>query len=377
VDNSSFISSFRAFRRVPAGALLAAALFLVAESAVALLWRPGVVGERLYGRYSPSYDYGYGSDVPRLFPEGAVWRFYPTEYVNIRPFSIRRAKSDKEIRIFVLGPSVSRGSGLPEGVDYAAQLERALNEQAPEYEWSVINLSADGFGTTRMFRILIHMLDYRADAIIVHPHGTNEYEDERDARFRGTLRAGLNGLLLRSRLIVLLKNAELAILGAGSRLPFDMEDEQTASLHPENIARWQAIFDKNIERIECVSREVGIPAVFVGRAERDAPAFRNARVERLNAPIREAPFYVDAAAVLAKAAADHPKAALWYNNTHYSETGHAYIARELLPKFLPGGPMFDRMMSHRGAPMPRPSKIAARCANPQRIGVHLSGAGRP
>ena len=181
------------------GALLAAALFLIGECAVALLWRPSVVGERLYGKYSASYDYGYGSDVPRLFPEGAVWRFYPTEYVNIRPFSIRRVKSNNEIRIFVLGPSVSRGSGLPEGSDYGAQLERALNEQAPEYEWTVINLSADGFGTRRMFRILIHMLGYRPDAIIVHPHGTNEYGDQRDARDPAALLGGLNGLLLRNR----------------------------------------------------------------------------------------------------------------------------------------------------------------------------------
>jgi hypothetical protein len=350
--------------------LFAVALSVFAEGAVALLWRPEVIGERLYAAYSPSYDYGYASDVPRLFPAGTEWRFYPTEYVNIRPFSIRRSKADNEIRIFVLGGSVSRGSGVQDGADYASQLERALDEQLPAYDWKVINLSADGFGTTRMVRILNHMLRYRPDAIIVHPHGTNEYEDERDARYRDAVRAGINGLLLRSRLVVLLKKAELVVLRTGDRLP-PVEDEQSASLHPENIARWQAVFTKNLEGLACMSRELGIPAVYVGRAERDAPAFRNDRTERLNAPIRNEPLYVDAAAALAKAAAEHPGDSLWYNNTHYSEAGHAVIARELLARFLPGGPIFDRLVSRPAVATPRPEDITARCGTPRPIMADL------
>ena len=375
MDKSLFISGFSSFRRVPAAALFAIMLFLIAESAVGWFWRPGVVGERLYGAYSPSYDYGYASDVPRLFSEGGAWRFYPTEYVNIRPFSILRSKPANEIRIFVLGGSVSRGSGVPDGGDYSSQLERTLNEQLPQYDWNIINLSADGFGTTRMLRILTHMLPYRPDAIIVHPHGSNEYEDERDARYRDALRTGINGLLLHSRPVVLLKKAELVVLRTGTRLPVDIEDEQSASLRAENISRWQAVFATNIERIMCVSRELGIPAVFVGRAERDAPGFRNDRVERLNAPIRGAPLYVDAAAALAKAAAERPEATLWYDNTHYSEAGHVVVARELLALFR-SHTMFDSLVSRRAAATPRPKGIAARCGTLRPITGGPS-AGRP
>jgi hypothetical protein len=366
VDKSSFISSSNSFRRVPAAALLAVALFVAAESAVALLWRPDVVGPGRYGAHSPSYDYGYASDVPRLFRAGADWRYYPTEYVNIRPFSIRRARRDNEIRIFVLGASVSRGSGLQAGADYPSQLERALDVQLPEYDWEVINLSADGFGSTRMVNILTHMLPYGPDALIVHPHGTNEYEDARDARYRDALRTGINGLLLRSRLIVLLKKAELARLRTGNQLAIDIEDEDHAGLHPENISRWQAVLAQNIDRIVCMSRELEIPAVFIGRAERDAPGFRNASVERLNAPIRGEPHYVEAAAALARAAAEHPELDLWRDNTHYSEAGHAVLAQELVALFRSNRAMFDRIAARRAKAAPPPAEaIAARCGTLQ------------
>lgn len=377
MDKSSFISSFSSFRRVPAAALLAVALFVAAECAVALLWRPDVVGAGRYSVHSPSYGYGYGSDVPRLFRDGADWRYYPTEYVNIRPFSIRRSKPDNEIRIFVLGGSVSRGTGLREGADYASQLERSLDEHLPEYDWKIVNLSADGFGTTRMVRVLTNMLPHGPDALIVHPHGSNEYEDARDAHYRNALRAGINGLLLRSRLVVLSKKAELAKLRTGDRLPIDIEDEEHASLHPENIRRWDAVVAKNIERIGCVSRELGIPAVFVGRAERDAPAFRNARVERLNAPIRDESLYVETAAALARAAAERPAVALWHDNTHYSEAGHAVVARELLALFRSKRAMFDRIVARRGDATPPPAgEMAARCGTRQPIrGVLAEGQG--
>jgi hypothetical protein len=377
VDKSLSIFSFSRFRRVPAAALLAAVLFVVAESAVVLLWRPEVVGERLYGRFSPSYDYGYASDVPRLFRDGADWRFYPTEYVNIRPFSIRRAKPEDEIRIFVLGGSVSRGSGVPRGTDYASRLEHALDEQLPQYDWNVVNLSADGFGTTRMVRILTHMARYRPDALIVQPHGTNEYEDERDAHYREELRAGINGLVLRSHLLVLLKKAELFVLRTDNRLLAEVEDEQSASLDPENTRRWEVVFATNIERTDCVIHELGIPAIYVGRAERDAPAFRNGRVERLDAPIRDEPVFVDVAAVLAKAAAERPGVTLWYNNTHYSEAGHAVVARALLEQFLPDGPILDRIVSRRALATPRPEEIAAHCGTLRPIEVGRGGGGKP
>lgn len=361
MDKNSFISSFSGFRRVPAAALLAAALFVVAEGAVVALWRPGVVGERRYEALTPSYDYGYADDVPNLFPDGDVWRFYPTEYVNIWPFSIRRSKPDREIRIFVLGGSVSRGSGVPQEAGYPARLEAALDAQLPGYDWTVVNLSADGFGTTRMLRILTNMLRHRPDALIVHPHGTNEYEDERDARYREELSAGINGLLLQSRLIVLLKKVELAWFGAGNRLVSEVEEEGTARRDPENLRRWEATYAANLARIECLSRELGIPGVYVGRAERDAPGFRNGHVERLNGPIRNGPLYLDAAAALVKAAAEHPEATLWINNTHYSEAGHAVVARELLSRFLPGGPLLDRLTAGRARAAPEPEEIVARC----------------
>jgi hypothetical protein len=347
--------------------VLAGALFLAAEAAARLVWRPSVVGARLYAAFSPTYDYGYAPDVPRMFLEGDSYRFHPTEYVNIRPFSILREKPSEEIRIFVLGGSVSRGSGLREGADYPSRLEADLDAGHPDFEWAVVNLSADGFGTTRMARILTRMVHHRPDVVVLHPHGTNEYEDERDALYREQLREGVNGLLLRSHLLVLLKKAELHVVRTGEQLLDTVDDEETASLDPENNQRWSAMLAANVDRFDCVIRELGVPAIYVGRAERDAKGFRNERVELLNEPIRDAPFFVDAAAALARAATERPGAVLWDDNTHYSELGHAVVARELYELLRPGGAAFDAMSTRPEADELSAEEVAARCLTLQPI----------
>jgi hypothetical protein len=349
VDEPLFISSFRSFRRVPTAALFAVLLFVVVEFAIAMIWRPDVIGIRRYSTLSLSYDYGYASDIPRLFREGASLHYHPTEYVDMRPFAIDERKPAREIRIFTFGTSVTRAGGLPLGTAYPELLELMLNERHSEYDWHVVNLAAAGIGTTRIMNVLLNMVPYDPDVIIVHPHGSNEYEDERDARLREQLYSGLNGLFLRSRLVVYLKKFEAERFGSQDDQGEPGNAEHLAGLDPENTERWMATMEANMRRIDGVTRELELPSIYIGRAERDAELFSDERIERLNSPISAQPHYLDVAAAFAGAVNEYSNSDLFQNLTHYSEVGHQIVARELYEMIRPGGPLFEQISAHRKA----------------------------
>lgn len=362
MDAPSFISSFRSFRHVPAGALFAAFLFIVAETACAALWRPAIVGERLYRMFSPTYDYGFGSDVPRMFRADQSSRFYPSEYVNIRPFSIAVRKPPGTVRIFTLGASVSRGSGLATGADYSFQLAALLNERHPEQMWEVINLSADGFGTTRILNVLANMLEYEPDILIFHPHGSNEYEDEFYEQQRQQLYSGLNGLLLRSRTLVLMKKLEERVLGRPtSGQSVTPEGEEIASLDPENSRRWTMTMQANLEHWDCIVEALRLPTIYIGRAERDAESYRGDRVIRLNGPIRSKSHFVDVAAAFHAVAGEYSNTDLFFDNTHYREVGHEIVAWELYELVRPGGAVYEEARSNNSYAAPPISGIVKLC----------------
>lgn len=342
MDAPSFISSFRAFQRWPAAAVLAIALFVAMELAALALWRPSVVGAGLYGRYSPGYDYGYAENDPQLFREGESFRFYPTEYVNMHAFTIAAQKPENGIRIFTLGGSVPRASGLAPSDSYSKKLEAILNERHPDRHWEVFNLSADGFGTERMLRTLAAMMRFEPDLLVVHPHGTNEFEDEQDARYREELHAGLNGWLLRSRAIVLLKKLEAEHLARKQASLPPADAEALAERDPANVARWMKNMERNLEGLACMAETAAVPAIYVGRAERDADGFRNERVDRLNAPISSMQHYVDSASVLAgKGEPD----SLFFDNTHFDVAGHELVARRLAELLEPGRGLYEEILA--------------------------------
>ena len=343
MDERSFISSFRDFRRVPKAALFAIGLFIVAELALALVWRPSVVGEERYANCALSYDYAYASDFPRLFREGETLLYYPTEYADIREFGITRTKTFKEIRVFVLGASVTRAADVPLGKAYPEQLQRILVERHPEYDWRVINLAASGFGTTRMLGLLQNMVAHEPDAIIVHPHGTNEYEDERDARYRDELHSGLNGLFLRSRVIVFLKKMEAERMARGSEPKAPANAEQIAGADPVNRARWMATMTHNIAMIQGLAQKTHSSSIYVGRAARDGESYLGEDADRLNGPIHDMEHFVDVAAVFTETDSVESSTDLFLDWTHYTERGHRIVAEELYELLRPGGMVFQKI----------------------------------
>ena len=69
----------------------------------------------------------------------------------------------------------------------------------------MVNLSAVGIGVERQRLRLEEALGYEPDLVILHVHGSNEYEDYRDHLYLENLHRGLGGLVLQSRFAVLAK----------------------------------------------------------------------------------------------------------------------------------------------------------------------------
>jgi hypothetical protein len=356
VDAPSFISSFRSFRRVPTAALFATLLFVIAEVLVALLWRPGIVGEELYTDRALAYDYGYGSDVPRLFREGEFLHYYPTEYVDIRPFRVEGQKPASEIRIFTLGTSVTRAYNLPFGAAYSERLEAMLNERHPEFEWKIVNLSASGFGSTRMLNVLRNTMKLEPDLLVVHPHGSNEYEDERDAGYRRQLHSGLNGVFLRSRLLVLLKKYQSESFDRQQEQGAPDNGEHLASSVPENRARWMRTMESNLDEFDRIASEHGIPLIYIGRAERDIEASSDVRVARLNGPLLSRPYVIDVDSLFTQVADENSRSDLFSDLTHYAQPGHEIVAARLYELIRPGGPLFDTIVEKRAEAQRQPPR---------------------
>ena len=341
MDKSLFISSFRKFSKVPTALICCIVLFLLAELAVSLLWKPAIIGQRLYQRFDTSYNYAYSPDTPKLFLEGDIWKYYPTQYVNIHPFVLRKEKAANEFRIFTLGGSVSRGKPR---INYSFMLGNLLNQKHNPTEWKVVNLSADGIGSTRMYRFMKNIVSYKPDALIIHVHGTNEYEDERDFQYRGQVNSGMNNILYQSKFLVVLKKIYSRLVGGIKVVSVQSDDEVTASKNPKNVTRWDKLIERNIAKIHALAIKLKIPVVYIGRAERDEAGFSNSRVQRLNRHIVSMKYYIDTAAIFEKHSdLNHNKQLLFSDDTHWTSFGHKIIADEIY-KFLISNNLLARGM---------------------------------
>ena len=126
-----------------------------------------------------------------------------------------------------------------------------------------------------------------------------------------------------------------------------VDDEETAERDLANVTRWLTTIEENLDRFDCVTDVLGIPSIYIGRVERNTDAGATARVEQLNAPIQNERFYVDVRGAFTAADLQNPDTALWWDDTHFSELGHAIVAEELFSLLQPGGAVFGQMNINR------------------------------
>jgi hypothetical protein len=326
-------------KKIPRGVVGVAVILLLLEIAARMLWTPAIVGEKTYSQFEPNYLYGYSEQTPLFEEIGDELVCMQTQYTQFHRQTLAKTKGKNEIRIFTIGGSVSRGSLE---YSYSGRLEKRLKQAALEYDWHIINLSSGGYGTSRMLVLMKKTLAYEPDLFILHPHGSNEYEDERDFNYQQKLHHGINRLIFASHFLVLSKK-KYDEMNSNVLPQSDAESELKATEVPKNVARWNAAMDRNLREMIDIARARKAGVVLVGRADRNdgAPYYANKGTMEINRIIEQhsktyAPgFYLDMAGLMASAYPDmKSKALLFEDTTHWRDIGHKMAAEHLLEPVL-------------------------------------------
>jgi hypothetical protein len=329
------ISSIFNSKTIPWGVVGAGVILLLLEIAARMLWNPAIVGEKVYSQFEPNYLYGYSEQTPLFETMGDSLVCMQTQYTQFHRQTLPKTKAKNEVRIFTLGGSVSRGSLE---YSYSGRLEKMLRQVAPEFDWHIINLSCGGYGTSRMLVLMKKTLAFEPDLFILHPHGSNEYEDERDFNYQKKLHHGLNRLIFASHFLVLSKK-KYDEMNSNALPQSDAASELQASADPENVSRWNATLDRNLREMIDMAKARKAGVVLVGRADRNdgAPYYANKDTLEINRIIEQHSktytpcFYLDMAGLMAAAypGMEH-KETLFEDTTHWRDIGHKMAAEHLI-----------------------------------------------
>ena len=329
---NSSISSFNKLK-LPYGICWMLLFFTILEGSTRILWDPLIIGQRLYTRFDYTYNYGFDANRKLWYKNGGKIVFYPTQYLNFHHQSLLQQKKENEFRIFTFGGSISKGD--PEN-NYSYYLQRILKTKHSENLWTVVNLSADGIGSKRIRLLLEPAIQLQPDLFIIHVHGSNEYEDERDYSYRNELYSGTNGIFLKSYFFVLTKKIFSHLTSFDDSLSSNVENEIEASKDPIKLNRWNGIIDDNIKKIATLSKNHQIPVILVGRAEKNdsTNGFSSSRCIQINTiqkrHTNNAITFFDTASVLSNASdQNYDKNLIFSDNTHLTAYGHQLVAEQL------------------------------------------------
>lgn len=312
----------------------ALALLVAAELLVRWGYDPRHIDPEFYAANFPDHRYAFQRARPRCWRGPGVIECYGDEYQPIPRQSLVDPKPADTVRVIVVGTSPSYGATA-----YPTQLGEPLADLLGR-DVEVLNLAVRGHGTTRMLEQLDEALGLDPDAIVIHPHGTNEYEDERDAAYVAVLHEGVPGLIRRSEYATVLQKLAASRIYRRARSIVDLRDAETETANtetaageiPANVARWQAKIAANTKLMVERARASGATVVLVGRGERPGPD-ASAWVDYMDGLLRpiarddRGVYYVDAMAVLGAGGADPADAFL--DTSHFNDRGHHEIASAL------------------------------------------------
>ena len=329
----SSTSSSRANHRPPWGLVWALALLLVCELLVRWGYDPQHIDPDLFGANYPDHRYAFSRARPRCWRSPARIDCYGDEYQPIAHQTLQDPKPEHGLRIIVVGTSPSYG-----GLAYPTALAEPLSSRL-ERDVEVLNLSVRGHGTTRMVEQLDEALTLDPDIIVLHPHGSNEFEDERDAAYVGELYEGVPGLIRHSEFANVAQKLAASQVYTRARGLVDLRGsplgtagtEGAAGKDAQTVARWHATIESNTNLMIARSRAAGLVVVVVGRAQQPKSE-DSAWLEYMDGFLRplaseDGVYYLDSMAVLDGAFTDIDDA--FVNSTHFSASGHRAIAKAL------------------------------------------------
>jgi lysophospholipase L1-like esterase len=280
----------------------------------------------------PAYDGGFAG-LPVCHPREKLLICQPTPYLDLVPDQFPRDKPKREVRIFTIGASVSRG----DSTSYSALLERELQPELRGRSVRVINFSARGIGSRRQRLLLEEALRHEPDLILLHPHGSNEYEDERDLAYARALHADLGGLTFHSRFVVTAKKLlerELEIAAPARVAEDDPARERELGEDPEVQARYHDTLTKNLLAMMSAARSRKVPVLVIGRADREPGS---AREEALNDLFRKVAAdggeFFDLESALESVEQDE-RERLFRDRVHLRADGHRLVAARLAPRVV-------------------------------------------
>jgi len=272
VDRPSSTSSF-SWRRLPFGALFAVALLAGIELGTRAFFKPPFVSLETYTAYYP-FAPQYGHQGSRAcFPVREQIVCAPTQDMNIIPTEFPAKKPHDELRIIVIGASISWEGPRPsksEG-NYPSRTLELLERDHPGRSLRLINLSVPGFGTTRQLVRFREALAYDADLFIIHTHDTNEVREDQRMTYVRKLHSGIAGKLLYANSVVVLKKWWGAALEIPwSRPVVDAAEEEAEGLGKENRAeRWMLGMQSNVRTMLELAKARSIPVILIGAARGD------------------------------------------------------------------------------------------------------------
>jgi hypothetical protein len=296
---------------------------------------PQHVDPVFFGANYPDHHYAFRRARPRCWRSSGLIDCYGDEYQQIPHQILQDPKPEGGLRIIVVGTSPSHGDAA-----YPTKLVEPLTARLGR-DVEVLNLSVRGHGTTRMLEQVDEALTLDPDIIVLHPHGTNEFEDERDAAYAAQLHEGVLGLIRKSEFATVVQKVAASQVYARARGVVDLRGsplgtpgtETEAGKNVDNVARWRAQIEANTRSMITRSGAAGLPVLLIGRAQLpgsddgDWVAYMDGFLRPL-AEEHEGVYYLDSMATLAVAIDDLEQA--FANSTHLDSEGHEAIADALV-----------------------------------------------
>ncbi|HKO46195.1 MAG TPA: SGNH/GDSL hydrolase family protein [Polyangiaceae bacterium] len=330
MDKPSSISSF-SWRSLPFGALFAVVLLVGLELGTRAFFKPPFVSLETYTAHYPAAPQ-YGFEGSRAcFPVLEQMSCRATQDMNIIPQDFPRKKPSAELRIIVIGASISwegPKSNRSDG-NYPSRTLELLEHDHPGQALRLINLSVPGFGTARQVVRFQEALEYDADLFIIHAHDTNEIREDQRRAYVRSLHSGIAGKLLYSNAVVVLKKAWSTALGVPTPRPVvpdaEQEDEEAKA------ERWRRGLRLNLQTMLDLAKSRSIPVILVGASRGNT----NGRDRPLNVHLRtrvsgSAVQFLDVPGLF-RAEIEQKHRRFHKDNVHYNAEGSRRVAAALAP----------------------------------------------
>lgn len=209
------------------------------------------------------------------------YRVGENRYGYFLPTSFPATKGDHERRVFCLGGSTVQGRPYAHATAFPKWLEIALNAEASDTRWSVVNCGGVSYASYRLVPILEEILSYEPDAVVVYT-GHNEFLEWDELTRPRPPGASLRSVRLLKRALPTGGDQRAARQGRAI-LPEEVDAllDYRGGLerYHHDVAKSAGVvsrFETHIRRMIALARAADVPIVFIDPVDdiRNTPPFK-------------------------------------------------------------------------------------------------------